>query len=60
MKIIYNETNRTVIINNRSYVWEEGFSGWDILNVIEYDFPELLWVDGLEILCFFLNFEKSC
>ena len=59
MNIVYNEVERTVIINNNLYEWQEGHSGWDILNIIEYDFPDLLWVDGLEILCFFLNFEKS-
>ena len=59
MTISLNYSEKTVIIDNRWYSWKPGRDAFDILNVIEYDFPEINWDESLNIYCFFKEIEKS-
>lgn len=52
MNIIYDNKDCSVYIDNRRYVWKPGKEVGEILDVIEYDFPEIDLEDCVKIYSF--------
>ena len=55
MNIVYNETNRTVLVNGCLFIWYEGICE-SILDIIEEYCSELPMNDRMNILKFFSKF----
>ena len=58
MNITYDDKDCSVSIDNRRYVYNPGKEVSEILDVIEYDFPEIDWEDCVKIFSF-LNERKQ-